>query len=183
MRVITSVQAHVSDSPNEIHVRVTNVNVPGHASEPWFVRPGPGNAWLVTRLEDSRGKLDGWTVETSDLASALEVCLVGVPAEERRRWPEDDGLCLMDNGRALPGYVEVQRDDEADVFDDDIDAATKLCELTGFADQVYEQVRGGVGSDDTLVRYEPGTHPPGDVVCVVVPRHVAVARYGEENVP
>lgn len=80
MRVIASVSQYYNGSTQ---VDVVDVSMPGHPREPWLVRPGPGPAsWLSTRLEDSRGRLCGWTGETSDLASALDVCLMGRPDED-----------------------------------------------------------------------------------------------------
>lgn len=91
---------------------------------------------------------------------------------------------LADNGRAWPGYVEVQRDDEMAVFEDDISAAQALCNLAGFPGEVYEQIEGlDENSEDELLRYVPNTTRPDRLLCIVVPRHVAVARYGEQNVP
>lgn len=180
MRAITSVDAIDDTRTNDVHVYVSELNRPGHPAEKWFVYRH-GSVWKTVLVES------GWTAETETLGSALAVCLVGVVEdgdEATRPTPEGDGLLLMDNGRAWPGYVEVQRDDEAETFEDDIEAAHSLCDLAGFPGEVYEQIAGlDEDSEGELRRYVPGAYAPDRVLCIVVPRHVAVSRYGEKNVP
>lgn len=96
--------------------------------------------------------------------------------------PSHDGLLLMDNGCALEGYVEVQADAESENFCDDDHAAAWLSNEAGFPGEAYWQMSAS-SEPPYLIRLRAGLESPDGYLCTVVPRHVAVARYGEEQVP
>jgi hypothetical protein len=103
--------------------------------------------------------------------------------------PESDPIALMDNGLAPDGWVEVQRDDNhQDVMPSDEAAAIALA---GPLAMLYRVATGEMAQcldeeacDVLAARVndtEDGTPAPA-LVCIV-PRSVAVEKYGEENVP
>jgi hypothetical protein len=135
--------------------------------------------------DERRGTLLG---SAEALRAGLSITYGGIlHAQREARETESDPIALMDNGLAPDGWVEVQRDDNhQDVMPTDDAAAIALA---GPLAMLYRVATGEMvqcldeEACDVLAARVNDTEDGTPALVCIVPRSVAVEKYGEENVP